>query len=809
VKKTGVLIDAGRLRVDRQRALNKLMRFQLPNARMYPLPWIRAAVLCGATGIDITSTPAGFEMSWDGRAFDPADLKDPYHHLFEDTEGAALRVRELAIGILAAMRLKPKHVSFTFRWGNREYVLRIDSLTSENLVVKNPLKKIPAGNPRSSIWVGLIGGHRQELAFLKKFAAHCPIPIRYRGKSLISSLGKSPAVLKQPFKAPGLNGELRIDRQSLGACSIDLVRLGVIVETQELRLPGIQASGYVACNSLRTSLSQSGVIYDDNYHAAIAALGQASVALLAAATKESHQLATKAMRAIKNRGLHSRWIPWAAVGFSESLQRVLDSAGPPKNASEQSIERMSVLTALLRQACIMHRQDMIRNQGVAAKALWNAIVIYDSKGTPLTLRQLEIQERWLHQIPYVQGHHPVAVDTLIAAWIIRKSDLDFLTAFFPSKTQYHRENPTGTLPHHKPVIRERNMLVRRAFQAGLICGELGLSLTPRRTMARFLWVNDKRVLGRSRWNLGGLRLDAAIYHPQLTMVPATNTESPITAQCSSAVMQSVDKLYFKLATDYDADKDTPIQIIRREHLLDLVGTTYDRGVRRCPRHPWLEGKRLFRTPKGRMLSLTEIRNATSVGKTILLARSPHPPKFALLANGYPNHLRRIFSGDKLVVIAQEKKKPATKRPPKTPSKSKKLPSQASSPTPTKLRIQEPRPAPATTIDLVKDPGQEAMRWLRELKNRGGFELPPGKSRIRMGQRSSKRFVLRDTDRSWLINRNSTLYKVFERQGGPIHALPYFVSAFYSGVNHYRNDISDAEDIRFQLALLRLALERYE
>ncbi|OGR56987.1 MAG: hypothetical protein A2X36_14720 [Elusimicrobia bacterium GWA2_69_24] len=61
----GELVEDGAFRVDRGRALDKLMRFQLPDARMYPLSWVQAAVAAGARRILVRTQLSGFEMTFD------------------------------------------------------------------------------------------------------------------------------------------------------------------------------------------------------------------------------------------------------------------------------------------------------------------------------------------------------------------------------------------------------------------------------------------------------------------------------------------------------------------------------------------------------------------------------------------------------------------------------------------------------------------------------------------------------------------------------------------------------------------------
>ncbi|MDE2293602.1 MAG: hypothetical protein KGL53_16085, partial [Elusimicrobia bacterium] len=127
------LVGSGAFRVDRRRALDKLKRFQLPDARMYPLPWVQAAVASEATWVRIVPQPAGLEFTFDGRHWTRQEMADPYGYLFdEDPEGEHTRNRELAIGLLTALRIPPQHVTATFV-DEAEYTLHVRDVTAESL----------------------------------------------------------------------------------------------------------------------------------------------------------------------------------------------------------------------------------------------------------------------------------------------------------------------------------------------------------------------------------------------------------------------------------------------------------------------------------------------------------------------------------------------------------------------------------------------------------------------------------------------------------------------------------------------------
>ncbi len=130
----GKLVESGAFRVDRSRALDKLMRFQLPEARMYPLPWVQAAVASGATKVVITPQPTGLQFDFDGQPWTKRDLADPYRHLFdEDPDGSKTRHRELAIGVLTALRVPPISITATFVDEGKAWALVVKDVSSKGV----------------------------------------------------------------------------------------------------------------------------------------------------------------------------------------------------------------------------------------------------------------------------------------------------------------------------------------------------------------------------------------------------------------------------------------------------------------------------------------------------------------------------------------------------------------------------------------------------------------------------------------------------------------------------------------------------
>lgn len=99
----GKLVEKGAFRVDRVRALEKLSRFQLGDARFGLLFWVRFAVANGATRFELDPKMTSFKLRFDGAALTKELLDDPYGPLF--AEDAPRRNKNFAYALLWTRRL--------------------------------------------------------------------------------------------------------------------------------------------------------------------------------------------------------------------------------------------------------------------------------------------------------------------------------------------------------------------------------------------------------------------------------------------------------------------------------------------------------------------------------------------------------------------------------------------------------------------------------------------------------------------------------------------------------------------------------
>lgn len=110
-------VESGSFRVDREKALAKLERYQLADPWDFTAAWARLAVESGASRVEVSTEGETSRLRFDGRPLPGGLLLDPVSGLFgEDADG---RGRLLAVGLLALQRLSP--VSIELRSGGRRW----------------------------------------------------------------------------------------------------------------------------------------------------------------------------------------------------------------------------------------------------------------------------------------------------------------------------------------------------------------------------------------------------------------------------------------------------------------------------------------------------------------------------------------------------------------------------------------------------------------------------------------------------------------------------------------------------------------
>lgn len=182
----------GRFTLDPAKAREKLQKFQLVEPHAYPVHLVAAAVASGATRIDLHLDADDLRLDFDGRPFLAEEMEHLFASLFSTERQAWLiRLKELAIGINAALVLKPRWVDVE-SWSGREGIhLRV-------YPERDRLERVrpgPDAGLNTRIHVRQRLGLKKVLRYLSKRTTPeeaalrqrcrlCPVPVRLNGEQL-------------------------------------------------------------------------------------------------------------------------------------------------------------------------------------------------------------------------------------------------------------------------------------------------------------------------------------------------------------------------------------------------------------------------------------------------------------------------------------------------------------------------------------------------------------------------------------------------------------------------------------------------
>src|SRR5437868_2283986 len=179
-------VDAGRFRIDSNRALEKLRQFRLADPHHYVLELVRAAVASRAHWVTIRTDADDFELGFDGDPFPPAVLKELLAQaLLGGDDRDARRARLLSLGVAGALALQPRWV----RVQSGEWLVELDgnaaATVSRAPPLEPPQRTFVHVRERLSWRVArdaLLGS--REAKAIQDFCRELPIPLTLNGKAL-------------------------------------------------------------------------------------------------------------------------------------------------------------------------------------------------------------------------------------------------------------------------------------------------------------------------------------------------------------------------------------------------------------------------------------------------------------------------------------------------------------------------------------------------------------------------------------------------------------------------------------------------
>lgn len=192
---TGAPVATGAITLDRDKAKDKLRRFQLADPCAWLLELVRAAVAQGASWVEVTTDADDVRVAFDGRAFSAVDVRELYEALL--ARGAPPGRQHLAVALNGAMALGPRFVELVSTDRHGAVSLRLSPTKPDT--IKNELGT--ATPHQTTVWLR----HPFRMgAFLEFFRA------RLGTQREIGALRRGCRFLGVPV---GVNGELVSARQ--------------------------------------------------------------------------------------------------------------------------------------------------------------------------------------------------------------------------------------------------------------------------------------------------------------------------------------------------------------------------------------------------------------------------------------------------------------------------------------------------------------------------------------------------------------------------------------------------------------------
>ena len=259
-------VQQGRFRLDWQRALDKIKDFQLADPHRYVLEVVQAAVAGGATSVEVQTDSDDVVLTFDGRTYSRRELERLFDYLFT-REPELEPLRQLALGVNAALGLRPRFVTVDSGDGQQGFRLRLSSHQDVE-VSALPAGRAPAGTRvqvRDRISFKVISravGEAVEAGLLREACRHLPVPLLLGGHDVRQPPEAGRARLA--FDASGVRGELMLpdDASVTAPPAIAVLINGVevcLLDDDSARRVGVPVRGYVDNPALTRNASHSGI----------------------------------------------------------------------------------------------------------------------------------------------------------------------------------------------------------------------------------------------------------------------------------------------------------------------------------------------------------------------------------------------------------------------------------------------------------------------------------------------------------------------------------------------------------------------
>lgn len=650
------LLDTGSFRVDRARALDKLIRFQLPDAELFALPWIRCAAASGAGRIEIRARSDEFQLAFDGDPLAPDDLRDPYRCLFDKPAPGSARLRELAVGLLTALRLRPKEISvISGTYGQNRFRLSLNAPDREAILA--------SADPRSGTIVTVHFGSLLSTLNKKLAARLAALGRCSRARIILEGVGETggwPAGFGEglSFEEGELYGTLDAPAEVGSDSALAAYKLGAEAGALRQSLALAQVDGFVNDDGFSLNASQTAVARNRRFSKTMLRVGEKAVELLLRTARTQRERLAEVFPLLDDGWeyfwrdrLERRWAAespimfpparWLKEPLASTFERLTDPSGYDDKV--RRIRRAARLTDWLREAALKHGGGPGREtDGELGRALRAAPLLFSTDGRLLSLEELDLQKKSVGRILFSARRSPVPNSCLTAVYLSSGRDLAFLKEVFNSAVfDLSTALPPGTrraAPGAATLERAGvgQILVRGPLESSGWSGEAALTLD-RPERARLCFFRDGLPSSFLEHDCG-LRFEAAL---------AGTAENPGPEALRELALRTA-PLYGKAGGDFLPYADEPAQQILLSHLLDFLVWTLDARSGAGEAHSWIRRKPLFRF-SGRCISyedfLAEFNGGegiyTSPSNGVPIPGSPSP----LVGEAYtPEILAKLLPG---------------------------------------------------------------------------------------------------------------------------------------------------------------------
>ncbi|MFH2010808.1 MAG: hypothetical protein ABI333_29675 [bacterium] len=275
-------VSDGEFTLDRAVAREKLRQFQLADPWSYCLELVQAAVLKGASKIDLEVERTRLRMRFDGRPFGRVDFEELYGAMFSKQDDVEIHARrQLAVAVNAAQALAPRRIHIVSGDGESATELelrpgeddRIESLDGVSWTeVQVEYGALPEGTPHAS---SRREGARHTAELIRERCRYARIEVRLNDEVISTGFTLPEAVASVEIQEP--------NQQGVCAClpavvtgQVRFVRNGVWMGTHEHDALAKSTVAVIEDPRLRMDLTHSAVIRDDAFDEALAAAQQAA-----------------------------------------------------------------------------------------------------------------------------------------------------------------------------------------------------------------------------------------------------------------------------------------------------------------------------------------------------------------------------------------------------------------------------------------------------------------------------------------------------------------------------------------------------